>query len=81
MKSEEHTMAENLKASDLITLKEAAEYSGLSHNYLIELANRGRLKAKKYGHFWLTTREAVDEYIASRQKRGAYRDDLGVDNT
>ena len=79
--SEEHTMAEDLKASELITLKEAAKYSGLSHNYLIELANRGRLKAQKYGRFWLTTRAAVDEYVASRQKRGAYRDDLGVDNT
>jgi len=71
-------MAEDIKASELITLREAAEYSGLSHNYLIEIANRGRLKAWKYGHFWMTTREAVDEYLASRKKIGAYREDIGT---
>ena len=70
-------MGEEPKASELITLKEAAEYSGLSHDYLIKLANRGRLKAQRYGRFWLTTRQAVDEYLASRQKRGVYRDDIG----
>lgn len=70
-------MSKELEALELITLKEAAAYSGLSHNYLIELANRGRLKAQRYGRFWLTTRQAVDEYLASRQKRGAYRDDIG----
>lgn len=70
-------MTEELKASELITLKEAAEYSGLSHDYLIQLANRGRLKAQKYGRFWLTTKRAVDEYLASRQRRGAYREDIG----
>jgi excisionase family DNA binding protein len=70
-------VSEEPKASELITLKEAAEYSGLSHDYLIHLANRGRLKAQRYGRFWLTTRQAVDEYLASRQKRGAYRNDIG----
>jgi len=70
-------VTEELKASELITLKEAAEYSGLSHDYLIQLANRGRLKAQKYGRFWLTTKRAVDEYLASRQRRGAYREDIG----
>lgn len=70
-------MAEELKALELITLKEAAEYCGLSRDYLIQLANRGRLKAHKYGRFWLTTKEAIDEYIASRKKIGAYREDIG----
>jgi excisionase family DNA binding protein len=69
-------MAENLKASELITLKEAAEYSGLSYAYLRRIARTGRLEARKVGMQWLTTREAVDRYVASRKKRGAYRDDL-----
>jgi excisionase family DNA binding protein len=78
VKSEEHTMDEELKASELITLKEAAEYSGFNPVYLAQLANRGRLKATKYGNVWLTTKEAVDEYIRSRKKRGAYRNDIGT---
>ncbi len=69
-------MAEDLKASELITLKEAAEYSGLSYAYLRKIARTGRLKAQKVGMQWLTTREAVDQYIASRQKRGAYKEGL-----
>jgi excisionase family DNA binding protein len=71
-------MAENLKASQLITLKEAAEYSGFNRAYLAQLAKKGRLKATKYGNVWLTTKEAVDEYIQSRKKRGAYRSDIGT---
>jgi excisionase family DNA binding protein len=69
-------MAEEFEASGLITLKEAAEYSGLSYAYLRRIARTGRLKARKVGMQWLTTRDAVDRYIASRQQRGAYREDL-----
>ena len=71
-------MKEELKASDLVTLKEAAAYSGFAYGYLLQLARRGRLKARKLGMQWFTTREDVDEYIASRQKRGRYRDDIGI---
>jgi excisionase family DNA binding protein len=71
-------MAEELKASELITLKEAAEYSGFSYRYLVNLAGKGRLEAVKKGMQWFTTREAVDRYIASRKKRGAYREDIGA---
>ena len=71
-------MGEEPKASELITLKEAAEYSGLSSDYLRDIARSGRLKAVKVGMQWLTTRQAVDDYLATRQKRGAYRDDIGT---
>jgi excisionase family DNA binding protein len=70
-------VAEEPKASELITLKEAAEYSGFSYNYLRNLVNKGRLKARKRGMQWFTTRDEVDEYIASRQRRGRYRQDIG----
>ena len=72
-------MGEDLKASELITLKEAAEYSGLSYSHLRHVARRGRLEAQKMGMQWFTTREAVGRYIASREKRGRYREDVGLD--
>jgi len=72
-------MKEELKASDLITLKEAAEYSGLSLSHLRHMAQKGRLEARKMGMQWFTTREAVERYIASREKRGRYREDVGLD--
>jgi len=59
-----------------ITLAEAAEIYGFNHRFLAELARKGRLKARKSGGVWLTTPADVEDYIASRQKRGAYRNDI-----
>jgi hypothetical protein len=58
-------------SSDLISLAEAAHRYGLSMAYLRQLAMRGRLAARKIGRNWVTTSAAVEEYIASRQKRGS----------
>jgi len=66
------------RLSELLTLKEAAEYSGLSTDYLRDIAQSGRLEARKMGHIWVTTRQALDEYIATRRKTGFYREDLGT---
>ena len=55
-----------LTVGELITLQEAAEYAGLTKGTLHEYAKRGRLKAKKIGLYWVTTRIAIDEYLASR---------------
>jgi excisionase family DNA binding protein len=63
---------------ELISLAEAAKRYGFSHDYLRELARKGRLKAQKIAKTWLTTPADVEAYIASRQKRGAYRDDIGT---
>ena len=62
----------------LISLPEAAELYGLSHSYLRALATKGRLRAQKVGTSWVTTPKNVEDYIKSRQKRGAYRNDLDV---
>ena len=59
-----------------ITLGEASEMYGFHHNYLAELARKGRLEARKSGKIWLTTPAAVEEYIRSRERRGRYRDDI-----
>ena len=63
----------------LISLPEAAEIYGFSPVYLSHLARKGRLEAKKVGKMWVTTPQDIEEYIASRQKRGVYRDDISLD--
>lgn len=62
----------------LISLPEAAELYGFSLNYLGNLVRKGRLKAQKVGDRWITTPQDVEEFIASREKRGVYRDDIQV---
>ena len=63
----------------LISLPEAAELYGFNPRFLGELARKGRLKAKKVGNFWVTTPADIEDYIHSRQKRGAFRDDIPCD--
>ncbi len=65
---------------NLISLGDAANIYGFSADYLRNLAQRNRLKAQKIGGIWLTTRANVEEYIASRQKRGTYRNDINPKN-
>ena len=60
----------------LISLPEAAEIYGFHSEYLSNLVRKGRLKAEKIGSFWVTTPQDVEDFIRSRQKRGAYRKDI-----
>jgi hypothetical protein len=60
----------------LISLPEAAKIYGFNPDYLGQLARRGRLKAQKIGNSWVTTPQAVEDFISSRLKRGSYRDDI-----
>ena len=60
----------------LIPLTEAAQIYGFSQVYLRQLARKGRLRAKKVGRDWVTTPADIEAYIASRQRRGAYRNDV-----
>ena len=55
-----------LTVGELISLQEAAEYARLSKGSLYNYAVRGRLKAKRVGAQWVTTRAAVDVYLQSR---------------
>jgi excisionase family DNA binding protein len=55
-----------LTVGELITLQEAAEYARLTRDTLLNYVRRGRLKARKMGWMWVTTRAAVDEYMRSR---------------
>ena len=62
----------------LISLAEASELYGFSQGYLRQIARKGRLKAQKIAKTWLTTPVDVEDYIDSRQKRGAYKENIGT---
>jgi len=67
---------QNTDKHRFITLAEAAEMYRFSRNYLGNLVRRGRLKAHKSGGVWLTTPADVEAFIADRQRRGKYRNDI-----
>ena len=46
---------------ELVSLKEAAELSGLSASHLRLLVSRGDIWGKKLGRNWVTTARAVEE--------------------
>jgi excisionase family DNA binding protein len=58
-----------VEAGRYISLSEAAAEFGISHPQLKQLARTGRLKATKIGRQWVTTREAVAEYLANPHLR------------
>lgn len=70
-------VAKDPKKVDLITLSQAADSYGYSGDYLRRLAEKGRLKAQKLGHQWLTTADDVETFIVSRERRGVYKKRVG----
>lgn len=57
-------------AKRFISLAEAAELFGLSHSHLRKLAREGKIRAQQVGHYWVTTEEAVREYLAQDRRPG-----------
>ena len=55
-----------LTIGELIPLQEAAVYAGLTYKTLLTYARKGRLRAKRIGWMWVTTKASIDEYLASR---------------
>lgn len=70
---------ENTDKTRLISIPQAAEIYGFHPEYLSKLAKKGRLKAHKIGKMWVTTQIDMEDFIRSRTKKGAYRDDIQVD--
>ena len=68
MSEEQPDNAPNL--SDLITLKQAAELSGLSYSHLRLLARRGDIWAVRLGNSWFTTAEAMIAYTSEIHNPG-----------
>ena len=52
-----------------ISLTNAAKTSLYSAKYLNLLANKGLLEAHKEGRNWVTTQEAIQRYMSSRQRK------------
>lgn len=57
-------------AQKLISLAEAAELSGLSSGHLRLLVRRGKIWGTKIGRDWVTTEQAVREYLATDRRPG-----------
>lgn len=53
----------------LISLKEAAALSGLSHAHLRLLARTGKLEAVRMGRDWFTTNRAVQLYLRREERK------------
>jgi excisionase family DNA binding protein len=55
---------------ELISLREAAELSGLSAGHIRLLVRRGDIWGMKIGRNWVTTAQAVEEYLNQDRKPG-----------
>jgi hypothetical protein len=55
---------------DLLSLNEAAELCGLSASHLRLLVRRGEVWGKKLGRNWVTTEQAVRQYVARDRRPG-----------
>ena len=55
---------------ELISLREASELSGFTQPYVAHLIRRGALWGKKIGRNWVTTTQAVNEYLSRGIKPG-----------
>ena len=55
---------------ELISLTEAAELSGFTTRHLRLLSTNGEIWAKKLGRNWVTTAQAVQEYLTRDRKPG-----------
>jgi len=56
--------------NDLISLRQASEITGLTTNHLRLMISRGKLWARKIDTFWVTTEEALLNYLKNRAKPG-----------
>lgn len=62
--------ADQPKLDELIPLSLAAEICGLSPHHLRLLVARGDIWGVKVGRNWVTTKEAIREYIARDRRPG-----------
>jgi excisionase family DNA binding protein len=53
----------------LISLKEAAARTGVSHSHLRLLARTGRIEARRMGRDWFTSERAVAQYLKDQERR------------
>lgn len=56
--------------SQLISSTEASKLSGMTTGFIRRLLRRGDLDGIKIGRNWLTTREAIDQYLKKERRPG-----------
>ena len=61
----------NLNQKEYISLTEAAKYCDYTQEYLSLRARQGKLKAKKFGRNWVTTKQWVEQYLADTNSEKA----------
>jgi hypothetical protein len=55
--------------ANILTLVEAGALCGLSPHTLSQQAEKGKLRARKVGHTWITTRRCLAEYLEHHARR------------
>ena len=55
---------------ELITLRQASEFSGLTTSHLRRLLGNQKVWGKKFGGTWLTTEYAIKTYLDSNPRPG-----------
>jgi len=66
----DHAKNKEPSLGDLISLREAAKISGLSQPHLSLLIRQGKLWGEKIGRNWVTTKQAIRDYLALNLKPG-----------
>lgn len=57
-------------AEEWLTTDQAAEFSGMSAPHIRYLLRNGKMWGKKIGRDWVTTRAAIEKYLATNPKPG-----------
>ena len=58
-----------MNQEELISLSEAADMAKMTPEHLAYLARKQYLRARKIGRMWVTSKEAVLEYLRDSEKR------------
>jgi excisionase family DNA binding protein len=56
--------------SKFISVTEASQISGLTTSFIRRLLRTGQIEGVKIGYSWLTTEEAIREYLSKERRRG-----------
>lgn len=58
-----------------MSTKEAAEYTGYAQGHIRRLLAKGLVEGRKIGNVWVTTKNALDEYLATNPRPGPKKDE------
>jgi excisionase family DNA binding protein len=56
-----------------MTVRQASQHSGFSGSYLLRLIDRGKIRGRRLGSFWIVDKPSLDAYLATERKPGKKR--------